>query len=288
MDSLSTISFFYNFMQDILEKFGSTIIEQLKIFTQKTKDFDYNEFYLSCILWYSGKIQYIKCKSKYLYDNYPLIKSGVDNTTYGALFLKSKILDYRIEPLRTNWISTSILLSHNSTNILNSDTHYAEIYEYIDTDEIDKENLDKIFADNFKNACESAKSIALSTDKILETMVTMKRGDQYINYVFNKKDSKNTVSLEFPISINRTKLLSIEYNHPDMKNTIFMDLNEKIYLNNNEILSPLFVRRWLEYQSTGFFFDLRYNLKIMDTNVNTFDLKSDKHLLILKNDYEVV
>jgi hypothetical protein len=119
-------------------------------------------------------------------------------------------------------------------------------------------------------------------------MVTMKRGDQYINYVFNKKDSKNTASLEFPISENRGKLLSIEYKHPDMKNTIIMDLNEKIFLNNNEILSPLFVRRWLEYQSTGFFFDLRYNLKIMDENINTFDLKSDKHLLLLKNDYEFV
>jgi len=288
MDSLSTLNFLYNFIQVKLEELFFKGGEHIKLIIQRTKDFNYNEFYLSCILWYSGKVQYIKDKSQYLYNNYPLIKSSVDNTTYGALFLKSKILEYRIEPLRTNWISTSILLSYNSTSILNSETHYADIYEFIDTDEVDTEKLDKIFVDNFKSACESAKSIVLNTNKVLETMVTMKRGDHYINYVFNKKDSKNTASLEFPILENRTKLLSIEYKHPDMKNTIIMDLNEKIYLNNNEILSPLFVRRWLEYQSTGFIFDLRYNLKVMNSNINTFDLKSDKHLLLLKNDYEIV
>jgi hypothetical protein len=267
--------------------------EQLKTITQNIKEFDYknfdyNEFYLSCILWYSEKVQYVKDKSQYVYDNYPSIKNGVDNTTYGIRFLQSKFLEYRIEPLRTNWISISLLLAHNSTNILNSKTHYSEIYEYIDIDDIDTEKQDKIFTDSFKDACESAKSIVLSTDKILETMVTMKRGEQYINYVFNKKNSKKTVSVEFPISANRSKLLSIEYKHPDMANTIIMDLNEKIYFDNNEILSPLFVRRWLEYQSIGFIFDLRYNLKIMDENVNTFDLKSDKHLLLLKTDYEFI
>jgi hypothetical protein len=290
---LSIVNIFYNYIQIKLEEMAFAIFEQLKTITQNIKEFDYknfdyNEFYLSCILWYSGKVQYVKDKSQYLYDNYPMIKNSVDNTTYGLRFLQSKILEYRIEPLRTNWISISLLLAHNSTSILNSKTHYSEIYEYIDIDGLDTEKQDKIFTDTFMNACESAKSIVLSTDKILETMVTMKRGDQYINYVFNKKNSKKSVSVEFPISVNRSKLLSIEYKHPDMENIIIMDLNEKLYFNNNEILSPLFVRRWLEYQSTSFIFDLRYNLKIMDEYVNTFDLKSDKHLLLLKSDYEFI
>ena len=48
----------------------------------------------------------------------------------------------------------------------------------------------------------------------------------------------------------------------------------------NELFSPSFVRRCLEYQNRPFVFDMDYRLEMIDQDVKCFTLTSDKYLLI--------
>jgi hypothetical protein len=56
----------------------------------------------------------------------------------------------------------------------------------------------------------------------------------------------------------------------------------------NEILSPTFVKRHLEYMNSSKNFDMTYVLKIMDNNLNNFELKSHEYIVLDKMEYKVV
>jgi hypothetical protein len=69
---------------------------------------------------------------------------------------------------------------------------------------------------------------------------------------------------------------------------IFLELDKNVYYANNEILSPLFILRCLKYQSKAFVFDLNYKIKILDENIDSFELTSNQHIFLHKASYKVV
>jgi hypothetical protein len=124
-----------------------------------------------------------------------------------------------------------------------------------------------------------------------DTLLTMKF-NQY--YIF-KMVIPSTNDLD-PFLIHNTdfarsnvRFLMVEYfQHPEDTQSITIQLPRDYLLVGNEILSNIFVMRYLEYTvGTGMYHD-NYLLKIIDNNVYQFTLNSNQYLRLEKDAYQVV
>lgn len=113
----------------------------------------------------------------------------------------------------------------------------------------------------------------------LERLIIMRNSDHIISRI-----SRNDCELSLVKS--RKHFLSVEYTHPDMLNRIVIELDPKIYLIGNEILSSRFILRCLQYQPEKYIFDDRYVLHIMDSKIRMFTLLPSEYIIIGNIEYE--
>ena len=137
--------------------------------------------------------------------------------------------------------------------------------------------------DNEEQKCDLIQSMikiiwnmGIITDKCL---IIVKMKHQYISRI--KNDGK--ISLEK----TRKHLLCVEYIHPKMAQSIYLDIHPGYYLYGNEIFSELFVERCLQYQKSDYVFDSDYKLKIMDSMMRTVEMNCNEYMVIDKNDYKI-
>jgi hypothetical protein len=94
-----------------------------------------------------------------------------------------------------------------------------------------------------------------------------------------------------PTTMSQTKIprqfLSVLYSHPQMKDTIPMELDTAIYLSGNEILSAAFVERYLMYQARPYVFDANYKLELMNKKIQMFELDSTQYVVLNTTGYTV-
>ena len=72
-----------------------------------------------------------------------------------------------------------------------------------------------------------------------------------------------------------------------MGESIFIDIDKEYYYAYNEILSPLFIQRYLEYQPLNYIFDMDYELEVMDNDINTHVLTSKQYILLADSTYTI-
>lgn len=121
--------------------------------------------------------------------------------------------------------------------------------------------------------------LATDSDSEQERLLIMRNCDHIISRIF-----RNNVDISLVKS--RKHFLSVEYTHPDMSNRIFIELDPKLYLIGNEILSSRFVLRYLQYQPEYYVFDDKYVLNIMDSRIRMFTLSSSEYIVIDNTEYE--
>jgi len=252
------------------------------------KNIDYNDVALNIIIFYSRFIETVKKYWSEFYNFHPIITDFVDNVCYLFRFFMAMMVDQYIEPMASNWVSTSILLKRDTTRFEGEPYTFVEKYDMMNMYIIsDNDSYDSFFINSFKEACDCAKSIAYNNKSIVESLITMKFEDKYIHYTFYKENDEND-PLTLPLIPCKTKFLTVEYTHPRMTYGIFLELDKNVYYANNEILSPLFILRCLKYQSKAFVFDMNYKIKILDENIDSFELTSNQHIFLHKASYKVV
>jgi hypothetical protein len=111
-------------------------------------------------------------------------------------------------------------------------------------------------------------------------LVIFKIKHQYISKI-NSNDPK------FSLEKTKKHILCVEYTHPEMTNTIYLDIDPGFFTEYNEIFSSYFVERCLEYQKTDYIFDKNYKLKIMDCMMNMIEIGSDEYMFLEKNEYSI-
>jgi len=86
------------------------------------------------------------------------------------------------------------------------------------------------------------------------------------------------------------RFLSIEYNHPDMKEPVQLVLEKEWCMVGNDVLGRIHVLRMLEYQLSegSYIFDERYVLKIIDSNIDILELRAGQYIRMDLEDYVVV
>jgi hypothetical protein len=68
-----------------------------------------------------------------------------------------------------------------------------------------------------------------------------------------------------------------------------MDLHKGYWLVGNHILSNVFIKRWLEYQSLAYKFDKRYSVKILDGDISVIELNWTEGIVLGEGGkYEIV
>jgi hypothetical protein len=82
--------------------------------------------------------------------------------------------------------------------------------------------------------------------------------------------------------------LSIEYEHPSMENTISLVLDKRYLIAGNELFSPCFVLKCLNYQNEPFIFDTDYTLTILDSDIKTITLSNKNYIRLNNSNYEVM
>jgi hypothetical protein len=248
------------------------------------------------ILYTSAFATYVSDKYNYVYKNSIVAKKTIDYLKYFISYTYSFLINKKIEPMRTNWISSYVLSKSNETNKYLDDNKYfeqefvlLESYEFIDNPY--KHETSKLVCEiNYNDIYNAVNYFINIREAYSEGLVKMKLGDNYVyRVIYNSNNKKKDIN-EFvmPLVPSKTKFLSIEYTHPIMKNDIIIDLDKSIYFVNNQILSATFIKLYLEHQSELYHFDLDYVLKIMDDNLNIFELKSDKFIMLTENGYDIM
>lgn len=268
-----TMNFFKSIVTENIEKTKTKIKETLM------QKLEINNVYEKCfkvINTYAAQKEKVMGFIKKIYNSDPKIKTIIDNVVYLIKYAYCSTYGQRIEPMNDKWICISVLLKRNAS-FIGEEFNYNETYEFVNTNDI---------LDPLKEMSDNISSIVESTNNTLEGMITMKIGEKYINRIFfNKNEPK--MDTELPLVPSKHRLISVKYKHPNMDEPIFIDIDKEYYYTNNEILSPLFIKRYLEYQHLIYDFDMNYELEIMDNDINTYVINSKQYILLADNTYTI-
>ena len=200
------------------------------------------------------------------------------NSTRGETIRALKVL--KVEVLRTSDPRGSggvcehyINLNKTIHNIYFSDKHILFCLNPSElNDDENKCDLIQTMMDNIRTMWSSSEPLLM--------IVKMKH--QYISRVNIDKNTK--ISLEK----TRKHLLCVEYIHPKMSQSIYLDIHPGYYVEGNEIFSELFVKRCLLYQKSAYVFDSDYTLKIMDSMMRTVEMHCNEYMIVDKNNYKIM
>jgi hypothetical protein len=184
-----------------------------------------------------------------------------------------------IEPYNCPWMSKS-WLTPNMTAIT---CRYILNEHY-------KTNFDEVFVSIFNTAYAT---MNLSFKTFCNDTISDSTGLFIMKLLNEENDTAYFVSINDPqipstIQKSSAKFLSIEYKHPEMKESIEITLDRSWFYTGNVLFTPTFVLRALKYQSQSFFFDMDYTICIMDKDINIVDLDYNKYLLLTETGYQVV
>lgn len=226
----------------------------------------------------------VEVNAKYMYDTYPIVRKNTDMVCYAFDYSKAHLNGYRIEPFSNTWISLSFLEKSNPEIFVGDKYVYSEQYYLFNSNT--SLSIDDLHKQCLNHVTEIAKSSCNAS--IFETMITMKVSDKYLCNSFFHNENNTTPVYILSKNKGQNYFLSVEYTHPKMLSGIVLDLPTNIYNPSSNILTPAFIKRYLEYQELPYVFDMRYTLKILDTNINIFTMKSNQYIKLTDNSYEVV
>jgi len=224
------------------------------------------------------------------YQEYWAIKAAVNSVNYAGKYVYAKWTNIRIEPSSVQWISTctlsgdpaqlSVAVQEGEQQLCqNIEPFFSETY-YSNND-WPKERAQESYV------MECAIQAAFVEPGDMETLMLMKSGDLYLSRIVCLfQDPKDCQPISWEPSFAR--FLSVEYSHPEMTGTIVIEMNKGFWVERNQLLSAAFVKRCLEYQNKPYYFDMNYTLKIMDDNINIFEMGSDSYVMVGRDDYKIL
>ena len=213
---------------------------------------------------------------------------------FNAVFVKplESIYDqYKpMEPTGHEWIQLYCLTKQHPFNEfgwnLSSYDHFEKtLYSHVDNFSAFLQKEHEIIVENpivrlpyqYEFECQA---------NLVELLFIVRKGDDYAirNYSGLKPREKETWE-PFP---NRSsfEFLFVEYYHPHMKETIELTIPDGLYLVKNELFTPAHIHRILYYTDRYFVFDLHYEIRFMDQNMEQHVLKSNEYLVITEDGYE--
>jgi hypothetical protein len=229
---------------------------------------------------------FFSTRKKELEKKYPAIQFMNEYVWYFICLIHSILINTRIEPKENHWISIAPLYKLSGNQELNENyilEEHVNLLPCVDYITTDLKNEDLLL---HMNEWIDATQNLFEDEGLKEVLILLKFGKEYM-YRICKKGMKHLQYVMFEQSDMR--FLSIEYSYPGIQKPIFIDVHKYAYMVDNEILSPAFIKRFFDY-TIGIDKDVfrsEYVLKIMDNNLNNFELKSDQYILLQSNSYVI-
>jgi len=227
----------------------------------------------------------IKDGANEVYKSNETIRNSVDEVAYQYQSVYSFVTNQKIEPRETIWLSNCWITPNMSS--LTKYYNYVENNGHFFTRFFSNDLFDEGFSHYAIKYLEAicnrneSKSESYKIDPLI--VIKTLSPDDRIFYIVRRAIIPLAPFLN-KRSIN--KLISVEYSHPDMNDTIELVMNDEWFIQGNELFTPTFVLRMLEYQSKSFLYDNQYKIRIMDSECNILEFGADRYMLITADGYE--
>lgn len=240
-------------------------------------------FFIRAILWFSRIYNNVEHCCHSAYDNNGSCKLFYDVIIKNIHKLYLFFLSQRLEPTEVPWISTC-WIKYNKERLANIYS-YHEDFNHFFTNVMNSELFteeDKIEYANkyFARICNT-----FYIDQF-NPMVIMKTENQKGEQFYISRRGHVEIS-NLTLDKSAVHFLSIEYTHPDMNESIELQLDRSWFVVGNELFTSTFILRVLNYQSQLFVFDEKYKIKIMDENCNIVEFGEEKYMVITEDGYEL-
>ncbi len=201
----------------------------------------------------------------YLYDNYECFQETTDTISYLSTYTCNTIYQKRTEPFEVYWWSICRITEKETLEeiILFEKPFFVTendfiIYHFID------------FYACFYNRSNNNRSNNNNSNE--QSVELFERWN-----LINPKKSN-------------IRFLSIQYTHPELEEPVELNLENQWYFIGNELLGKIHILRILEYQfsKSQYIFDERYILKIIDSNINIFEITAEQYIRLEQESYEVI
>lgn len=227
------------------------------------------------------------------YDKSWITRLLVDSADYAGRYISAKINGTLLEPYSTQWIGACVLSVSSNDDSQSVDIRYKYIELYLS--DFTKELQLNDYLNGFKVWCQLKSDYLEDDDR--ELLIILKSNGQYLSRVaISRTDQQNVTyhgrieEIELDnifVGTRMNVIISIEYTNPKMENGIVLDIPRGFMNVGNQILSPAFVHRCLEYQNKPYYFDMNYTLKIMDSCTETYEMGSEEMVVFEKMGFRI-
>ena len=174
------------------------------------------------------------------------------------------------EPKNVNWLTSYCIQSSD-----HDQEHYYETYNILN-DDLNSENINNLFVLNWStNGIREHNdfNVMVKYNNLYRVRSTCRNGET--NGIMEQSSFR-------PLSITYKAIDLSRETHP-----ISIELPASMWVIGNELFTPCFVRRCLEYQETPFVFSKNYEIAIMDANVNTITFNQEQYIEVSSDNVEI-
>ena len=230
----------------------------------------FQEITLSAILFYSKIHTKVSTAIRQLSNNYIVVKNLCDACIYVNTKIKFKLhklfANHRLEPEYSPWINATWLNDDNDI--------VEEYFDFSKDENICKEYMNSYF--------ETTIALAMQTPNT-GILIMRYENDTRCN-IIEQKEPRDV----YDYSTSNVKFIAIEYKHQLMKEAILIQLDRSWFICGNQLLSDVFVRRYLDYQRDPFYYDETYTITLIDNDMNIITLDNTQYVLLEKDTYRIV
>lgn len=219
----------------------------------------------------------------FYYDNNVFFRHSVNYMQIGYNTIISNIYDYKIEPVDVNWLNIVMTFCCNNDSPQKIVPKMIENYEVVYNHK-NKEITDMVFHRKMLYFNHPDDTTVSSTNPMI--MYLMKYHDKYLckhdcHGIYQQWCSE--------MKIVSNPFFEIEYVDKTNDITHSIDLPRSFFVENNELLSIAFLKRWFEYTYTDntFVFNDDYVVNITDDSFETISLTKNEYILIGSAGYSI-
>tara|TARA_B110000091_G_scaffold214222_1_gene266468 strand:+ start:3516 stop:4349 length:834 start_codon:yes stop_codon:yes gene_type:complete len=218
----------------------------------------------------------IELYCKNVYERNEFIHNIFDCLYFFVNKIHSVYYKYQLEPPEHDWINHSILYNLQSNN------HLIEFYDTIAYNP--NKNISKAIMSN--KTTKFMKSTNNNNITSHKNLFIMKFNQKYI-FKTSSEGMYHMHHLKFlPVS---NPFFSVEYVNLDTEQMFDIDLPKNIFIEGNEILSNVFIKRLFAYKSMDNYmnFTMNYIIRITDDNFNKVIIKPSQYIVLNKGSYAI-
>jgi len=201
-------------------------------------------------------------------------------------YLTALFCNRKIEPMNSFWIRLSTIQFHEKNELYryNCNYHYLDDMTYYFNS---KQSLYNFAVLKFKKYAKELSQELHHNNIYIFSCPWYSMKLMFANEYFIISRLWNSV-YEFPtFEKSSVRFLTVEYQHPDMSESIPIEMDASWLLVGNELFSSAMILHLLEHQNVHYKFDMRYKINIMDNLIQMHTLTSNQYILLNKNDIQI-